>query len=98
MSVYQCETCGCVENTALGFYWARHDKDWPEEARGKALCSECAPRVYSDGSATGWGKWHGRFTKRQAKGMLIDSQGLLWSKETVAAGQLPPHLRIVGEV
>jgi hypothetical protein len=97
MSLYRCETCGCVENTALGFYWCRKDIDWPEEVRGKALCSECAPKVYSDGSPTDWGKWHGRFAKRQATGMLVDSEGCLWSKATVEAGQLPVHLTIIGE-
>jgi len=31
MSLYQCEECGAVENTALGAYWFRDKK----------LCSEC---------------------------------------------------------
>lgn len=32
MSLYQCEECGCCENTALGSYWGQERK----------LCSECA--------------------------------------------------------
>ena len=31
MSLYQCEECGCKENTATGAYWGRDVK----------LCSEC---------------------------------------------------------
>jgi hypothetical protein len=31
MSLYQCEKCGAMENTALGAYWLREVK----------LCSEC---------------------------------------------------------
>lgn len=32
MSLFVCEKCKCVENTALGKYWAEKEK----------LCSECA--------------------------------------------------------
>lgn len=32
MSLYQCESCGACENTALGSYWDKERK----------LCSECA--------------------------------------------------------
>ena len=31
MSLYQCEDCGAMENTALGHYWGEERK----------LCSEC---------------------------------------------------------
>ena len=31
MSLFQCEECGCRENTAVGCYWGRERK----------LCSEC---------------------------------------------------------
>jgi hypothetical protein len=77
MSLFRCEECGCVENTAIGCYWGKDKK----------LCSEC-----------GRGKWHGQFEKRSAKGMLIDQDNHLWSKEQVEAGLLPQHYRIVGEV
>lgn len=33
MSLYQCEQCGAMENTALGSYWGEERK----------LCSECGP-------------------------------------------------------
>ena len=38
MSLYQCEKCGCCENTALGHYWG-------EDTR---LCSECYSGVWHD--------------------------------------------------
>lgn len=59
MSLFQCEKCGCIENTALtsGYVgWTSKD-DWPAEMRiekglepGKKYCSACFD-----------GKWHGRF-------------------------------------
>ena len=74
MSIFKCEKCGCAENTALGWYWARKmvadDADWSEvgeEYKGKALCSECAPKFYKDGTPTGFGKWHGHFPKEPYK-------------------------------
>ncbi len=48
MSLFKCEVCGCAENTALCRYWFKGD--------GKALCSECDPRM---------GKWHGCFPKKK---------------------------------
>jgi len=52
MSLFRCEDCGCVENTALSNFWMRRQK-----TDGKALCSECDPGI---------GKWHGRFPKTDA--------------------------------
>lgn len=51
MSLFVCEECRCVENTALSGFWLRNT----EGRKGKALCSECDPEI---------GKWHGRFPKR----------------------------------
>ena len=73
MGIFKCAKCGCAENTALGFYWMRDDErmindlDWSEvgeEYKGKALCSECAPKKWISGKETGWGKWHGKFEKK----------------------------------
>lgn len=67
MSLFQCDICGCVENTALagqGIPEAVHDCfDWTgiEDRMGKQLCSEHAPSKYSDGSPSKYGKWHGIF-------------------------------------
>lgn len=37
MSLFVCEDCGCIENTALSNFWRR--------GKGKALCSECDPEI-----------------------------------------------------
>lgn len=70
MSLFICEKCGAIENTALGFYWSRnldHVKFIDEALNGKALCSECMPTVFSDGSKAGNGRWHNRFPKEFVK-------------------------------
>ena len=49
MSIFKCEKCGCIENTALCRYNFR-------EKGSPALCSECDPK--------GSMKWHGCFPKK----------------------------------
>lgn len=49
MSLFKCEKCSCVENTALCRYWLRKEGE-------PKLCSECDSNM---------GKWHGRFPKRK---------------------------------
>ncbi len=69
MSLFQCQVCGCVENTALssqgcaGFFTSLLDWTGKEASRGKLHCSSCAPTKYADGTPTGLGKWHGRFPR-----------------------------------
>lgn len=68
MSLFQCEVCGCCENTALasqGFKFMRDLFDWSyaPEREGKRLCSACGPVKYSDGKPTGKGVWHGKFPR-----------------------------------
>ena len=63
MGLYNCEKCGVMENTALSMYWSRNSDIIPIDYRGKRLCSECSPKLFSDGTVTGYGKWHGRFEK-----------------------------------
>ncbi len=68
MSLYQCENCGCMENTALGLYACRNMKDmynWTgkEHLQGKKLCCVCAPTHYLGGTATKYGKWHNQFSR-----------------------------------
>lgn len=91
MPLFKCDTCGCVENTALGHYWTR---DWEDmwggtPYLGKALCSACGPTEFKDGTKTGYGKWHGRFEKRlclphkkvkleKQESRRIKYQALLW--------------------
>ena len=88
MSLFQCENCGCCENTALssqGFLWDTCF-DWTgiEELRSLRLCSACGPTKYKDGSATEFGQWHDRFDRVfLPKGMFKTARnGNLEHKET----------------
>lgn len=65
MSIFQCDSCGCAENTALGWYHYRNDPDLtPKEYLGKKLCSACGPTQYPSGDSNEMtGKWHGKFTR-----------------------------------
>lgn len=68
MSLFQCENCGCVENTALCFQGCKRNPDsfdWTgiEDRKGKMLCSACAPENFSDGSPTWLGNWHYKFKR-----------------------------------
>ena len=69
MSLFQCDICGCVENTALssqgiGKFMIKHF-DWSdiEDRKGKMLCSACGPKKYSDLTSTKLGEWHGEFER-----------------------------------
>jgi hypothetical protein len=67
MSLFQCDNCGCCENTALssqgchGFFEKYFDWSYAPERKGMKLCSACAPTSFNDGDNTGLGKWHGQF-------------------------------------
>lgn len=68
MSIFQCENCGCAENTALastGFKATRNYFDWTyaPHLKGKLLCSACGPTHYSDGQLTKYGVWHRQFKR-----------------------------------
>lgn len=69
MSLFQCQSCGCCENTALAShgFTPPFDKyfDWTgmEEKRGMRLCSACGPTKYSNGKSTEFGVWHGHFKR-----------------------------------
>jgi hypothetical protein len=69
MSLFQCQHCGCCENTALSwqgfaeFIAKRCDWTGIEERKGLKLCSACAPAKFAGGTDTGMGKWHGRFAR-----------------------------------
>lgn len=73
MSLYQCEECGCRENTATAGYWFRNDAGNP--CNGRTLCSACDPSI---------GKWHGQFDRVYLpKGMFeTNREGNLAHKET----------------
>lgn len=98
MPIFACEKCQCLENTALSTYASRNMDIWPDEYRGKMLCSECSSPVFKSGKPSGYGVWHGKFAKRSAVGYLIDQSGCLWSEEQIRLGMLPAHYKIVGKV
>lgn len=68
MSLFQCQNCGCAENTAVSAQGTRAISgafDWTgiEDRKGMLLCSACAPTKFMDGKDTGYGKWHGMFRR-----------------------------------
>lgn len=81
MSLYQCEKCGVIENTACG--WYHYTRNAGPEFEGVKLCSECGPAVFNNGSPTGLGNWHGRFEKRYfpVGTMETDEQGNIREKK-----------------
>jgi len=83
MSIFRCTKCGCIENTATSNYWEqRHPYEGGEPK--PILCSECDPAI---------GKWHGRFKKQPAKGLMLGEDGFLYSKKDNVT-----HTKIVGEI
>lgn len=89
MSLFQCENCGCVENTACS--WQGHSAmtdcfDWSGyyDLKGKKLCSVCGPDTFADGEPSGSGKWHNRFRRTfLPKGMFkTNREGNLEHVET----------------
>lgn len=90
MSLFQCESCGCCENTALthhGGYSRPDHYNWEgkEHLKGKKLCSACSPTHFDDGTiCPKAGKWHGKFKRVYLpKGMFVtDREGNLKHKES----------------
>lgn len=68
MSLYQCEQCGCCENTALAMQPGTPPEvfDWAGilDREGLHLCSACMPTRYRDGtSVSKAGGWHNQFDR-----------------------------------
>lgn len=90
MSLFQCENCGCCENTALssqgfnGFFERLYDWSYAPDRKGMKLCSACGPVKYIDGEETGYGSWHGVFGRTYLpKGMFFTNrEGNLEHKES----------------
>ena len=83
MSIFRCEKCGAIENTAMSNYWEQRYPFGGGEQKPK-LCCECDPEI---------GKWHGCFPKESAKGLMLGEDGFLYDKE-----QKVKHTKIVGEI
>ena len=90
MSIFQCERCGCAENTACGvgmFYHSPSSFDWSyaPERKGMKLCSVCGPTHLAGGMKTiTQGQWHGLFPRVFLPlGMFVtNSQGNLAHRDT----------------
>lgn len=85
MSLFQCENCGCVENTACCNYHVRNSENCThKEDLGKKLCSACDKPTYPSGEPNNSGKWHNRFSRTLLPiGMFETNQeGNLAHKET----------------
>jgi hypothetical protein len=68
MSLFQCENCGCAENTALAMQGFKAIADWfdwtgIEDRKGKLLCSACGPTSDADGDDLPYGQWHDHFDR-----------------------------------
>lgn len=94
MSLFQCQNCGCRENTALAFQGFKSFPEWfrwdgIEDRKGKLLCSACGPRLNDDGTKTEYGVWHNAFPRRYLpKGLFItNSVGNLQHKLTGETGK-----------
>jgi len=99
MPIFMCEQCGCIENTAISNYWTRgdyrseRDGEQSGEVDDRALCSECDPETK---------KWHGRFDKTSAEGLVLADDGFLYDPADVASDSFKfrmkhQGLKVVGE-
>lgn len=78
MSLYVCDRCHSIENTALGmFNRASAHKRWFGDAikEGEKLCSACTPSHFVDGSKNSkGGGWHDAFYRELATPEWIAAQ------------------------
>lgn len=83
MPIFRCGKCGCIENTAMSRYWIRLEEERP-------LCSECDPKIK---------QWHGAFKKQPATGLLLGSDGFLYSpEENLEWRKKHQGLKIIGTI
>jgi hypothetical protein len=68
ISFFKCSNCGCVEDTALCYYWPARLRETP------ALCSACDPKI---------AKWHDQFPRESAENWMTDKRGQLYRKSEV---------------
>ena len=62
MSIFQCDNCGCSDNTACGnnYHSRYNNKEWFGIENGVKLCTACTPRYMLNGEVFDEraGKWH----------------------------------------
>ena len=99
MSIFQCQNCGCAENTACSnqkFHdWNKiYDWSYAPEREGLELCRACGPTHFDNGEAIkpdnwgDYGKWHDEFNRRYFPHgeMITNNAGNLEHKETGLTG------------
>lgn len=87
MSLFQCEECGCVDNSATSMFNVRNNKRLtPEEFLGRELCCVCGPQTFASGEPISKinGEWHNLFERTfLPKGEWVeDGTGDLTHKDT----------------
>ncbi len=73
MSLFQCDACGCVENTAACHYWSR--------GVNPPRCSECDPETAV------WHNMFPKESAHD-KGYKIGSDGFLYTQAEIDSGSL----------
>lgn len=73
MSIYVCDRCGCIENSAYGsYYLTNFGRDNAEYGmpEGELWCHACCPHTKADGTKVpepyrlhNYGNWHNRFDR-----------------------------------
>lgn len=91
MSIFQCDECGCADNTATGWYNSKNSKRiCPVEILGKALCCVCAPTKYKSGELIKKfnNTWHNKFKRHflPMNSFFINSVGNLEHIDTGLVG------------
>jgi hypothetical protein len=82
MSLFECSSCGCVEDTFLCHYWSARLR------QTEAICSACDPKV---------GKWHGEFPRESAEGWIRDRRGFLICHKGEVEQWLGRSVEIIGQ-
>ena len=93
MSLFICDDCHTIENTALSWYWMRGD--------GPALCSSCQDAETGERP----GKWHDRFDRLVITKANMRRYGPKWQigdKKTTGYEEIirgiPPRVKAGAEV
>ena len=88
MSIFQCDKCGCSDNTACGnnYHTRYNNEKWFGIKKGLKLCTACTPSHTLDGQLVDErsGKWHNEWQRVfLPKGEFFTNQeGNLEHKET----------------
>ena len=94
MSLFQCQECGVIENTALSHYWSRRveasglDMDFATsklpDGHRIIICSECDPEIND---------WHGRFLREvwPLDSVEYDERGIVCPENVEPIYELTRH-------